>query len=130
MTARTLRIALFFGATCTLIGLASCSEDGVTANCPPLPLYQTFALGDASPPDAGSPDSPATKAAIAKAAAAGCITLPTASVVATSGGEAGTGGSAAMGGSAGKGGGGGSAGHAGGTGGSVSSENAGAAGSN
>ena len=52
----------------------SCSEAGVTSSCPPLPLYETYPLGDASPPDAGSLDSPATKRALAAAVDAGCIT--------------------------------------------------------
>jgi len=53
---------------------ASCSEKGVTSSCPPLPFYQTYPLGDASPPDAASADSPATIAALARAVDAGCST--------------------------------------------------------
>jgi len=122
MSARSLRFAVISAVVCVLVAVVSCTEDGVTSNCPALPLYQSFALGDASPPDAGSPDSPKTAAALASAVSAGCATPPTSGVVASSlGGAAGTGGS------------GGAAGHsAGGTsaGGNTSSENAGAAGSN
>ena len=56
---------------------ASCDERGVTSTCPPLPLYQTFPLGDASSPDAASPDSPEVQAALEAAYDAGCATRPT-----------------------------------------------------
>ena len=56
---------------------ASCAEKGVTSDCPALPLYQTYPLGDASPADAASPDSGQTEAAIAAAVDAGCLTAVT-----------------------------------------------------
>ena len=128
MIVSPVRFAVFSAATCALIGLASCSQDGVTSNCPALPLYETFALGDAAPPDAGSADSAATEQALEKAYAANCATRPGPSVASASS-SAGT----SSGGNAGTSGGGGSAGHAAGgasAGGSTNTENAGAAGSN
>lgn len=97
----------------------------MTTNCPALPHYQTFALGDASIPDAMSGDSAASKEELAAAIAAGCATGP-------------NGIGSAVGGGAGKGGAGGSVGNAGsggntssgGEGGSTSADNAGAAGRN
>jgi len=120
MIARSVRCAVISAVSCALLALVSCTEDGVTPSCPPLPLYQSFALGDASPPDAGSPDSEKTRAELDAAVKAGCATPATEGVVASSvGGAGGSGGS------------GGASGHtAGGSGGSTSSENAGAAGSN
>lgn len=56
---------------------ASCEEKGVTSTCPPLPLYQTYPLGDAAPADAASADASETKAAFASAVDAGCATAPT-----------------------------------------------------
>jgi hypothetical protein len=123
-SSRSVKFALFCGAVCAFCAAASCSEDGVTTICPALPRYQTFALGDASIPDAMSGDSAASKEELAAAIAAGCATGP-------------NGVGSAVGGSAGKGGAGGSAGKAGGgetssggEGGSNSADNAGAAGRN
>ncbi len=88
----------------------SCDERGVTSDCPPLPLYQTYPLGDASPADAASVDSPEVQLALEAAYDAGCATRPTqfpydASAGAGAGGEAedgaGAGGQAGAGGSAG-----------------------------
>jgi len=56
---------------------ASCDERGATSTCPPLPLYQTYPLGDSSPPDAASPDAPEVQAALEAAYDAGCATRPT-----------------------------------------------------
>src|SRR6187551_2144842 len=56
---------------------ASCDEQGVTSTCPPLPLYQTYPLGDASPADAASADSPEVQLALEAAYDAGCATRPT-----------------------------------------------------
>ncbi len=72
--AHPVKIALLLAVGCALGALASCSEDGVTPNCPALPLYQTYPLGDASIPDAASADSAASKAALANAVAANCAT--------------------------------------------------------
>ena len=55
---------------------ASCQETGATSICPPLPLYQTHPLGDASVPDAQSEDSPAVQAELARAIDAGCVIPP------------------------------------------------------
>jgi hypothetical protein len=88
--------------------VASCTEQGVTSNCPPLPLYQTYPLGDASPADAASVDSPEVQLALEAAYDAGCATRPTEfpyDASAGAGGEAGdgagAGGHASVGGSAG-----------------------------
>ncbi|HEY0464931.1 MAG TPA: hypothetical protein VGC79_12005 [Polyangiaceae bacterium] len=56
---------------------ASCDERGVTSTCPPLPLYQTYPLGDASPADAASADSAEVQLALEAAYDAGCATRPT-----------------------------------------------------
>ena len=72
--AHPVKFALLLAAACALCALASCSEDGVTPNCPALPLYQTYPLGDASIPDAASGDSATSKEALAKAVAANCAT--------------------------------------------------------
>ena len=56
---------------------ASCDERGATSTCPPLPLYQTYPLGDASPADAATVDSPDVQAALEAAYDAGCLTRPT-----------------------------------------------------
>ena len=104
-SSRSVKFWLLGAALCAVGAAAACSEDGVTTNCPDLPLYQTFPLGDASRPDAMSGDSEASQEALAAAVKAGCVTGPNGegSSVAgsSSGGGAGTGGS---GGSAGKGG--------------------------
>jgi len=65
--------ALAFGACLA----ASCDERGVTSTCPPLPLYQTYPLGDASPADAASADSAEVQLALEAAYDAGCATQPT-----------------------------------------------------
>jgi hypothetical protein len=56
---------------------ASCDQRGVTSTCPPLPLYQTYPLGDASPADAASADSAEVQLALEAAYDAGCATRPT-----------------------------------------------------
>jgi len=92
----------------------SCDERGATSICPPLPLYQTYPLGDASPADAASADSAEVQLALEAAYDAGCATRPTDfaydagagaggedSDGVGSGGNAGAGGSRAAGGNAG-----------------------------
>src|SRR6187551_2293078 len=56
---------------------ASCDEQGVTSTCPPLPSYQTYPLGDASPADAASADAAEVQLALEAAYDAGCATRPT-----------------------------------------------------
>ena len=67
----------------------SCQENGATSICPPLPLYETHPLGDASIADAGSAESRAVRAQLARAIDAGCATAPT--FFESDGGMAGTG---------------------------------------
>ena|SRR5882724_4085119 len=55
----------------------SCQENGATSVCPPLPLYQTYPLGDASIADADTADSAAVQADLARAVDAGCVIAPT-----------------------------------------------------
>ncbi len=55
----------------------SCEENGATSVCPPLPLYQTHPLGDASIADADTADSAAVRAELARAVDAGCVIAPT-----------------------------------------------------
>lgn len=71
------RLALPWALACGASLAFACDEKGITSICPPLPLYQTYPLGDASPPDAASPDSKATRAALAAAVDAGCATALT-----------------------------------------------------
>ena len=68
----------------------SCQENGATSVCPPLPLYETHPLGDASIADADTADSAAVKADLARAVDAGCAMAPT--FFPSEGGEGGTGG--------------------------------------
>lgn len=56
---------------------ASCEDRGATSVCPPLPLYQSYPLGDASLPDASSADGGEAQAELAAAIDAGCATAPT-----------------------------------------------------
>ncbi|MET0790511.1 MAG: hypothetical protein ABW061_03240 [Polyangiaceae bacterium] len=56
---------------------ASCDDRGATSICPPLPIYQSYPLGDASPADASSADGGEAQAALAAAVDAGCATAPT-----------------------------------------------------
>ncbi|HYP99766.1 MAG TPA: hypothetical protein VER96_13920 [Polyangiaceae bacterium] len=72
----------------------SCDGGGVTSTCPPLPLYQTYPLGDSSPPDAASPDSADVQLALEAAYDAGCATRPTDFAYDASAGSAGASGSA------------------------------------
>ena len=64
---------LLFGAVLA----ASCDDRGATSICPPLPLYQSYPLGDASPPDASSADGGEAQAELAAAVDAGCATALT-----------------------------------------------------
>ena len=66
-------LALAFGGCLA----ASCDGGGVTSTCPPLPLYQTYPLGDSSPADAASADSAEVQLALEAAYDAGCATRPT-----------------------------------------------------
>jgi hypothetical protein len=68
------KLALLLAVACAVCALASCNGDGVTTNCPALPLYQTFPLGDASIPDAASGDSAESKAELAEAVSVNCAT--------------------------------------------------------
>lgn len=122
---RSVSWALLCAGVCALGAAASCSQDGVTSSCPPLPRYQTFDLGDASLPDAMSGDSAESKAELAAAVAENCATAPSGNGLSI-GGSSGHGGS---GGSSGHGGSGGKA-SSGGTGGLGGADNAGASGSN
>src|SRR5882724_10371975 len=74
--ARTAKFAVLAAATAALCAAASCSQDGVTTSCPPLPLYQTYALGDAASPDAMTAASGAAAQELAAAVGAGCATAP------------------------------------------------------
>ncbi|HEY1533547.1 MAG TPA: hypothetical protein VGF76_06000 [Polyangiaceae bacterium] len=65
----------------------SCQENGATSVCPPLPLYETHPLGDASIADADTADAAAVKADLARAVDAGCVITPT--FFPSEGGEAG-----------------------------------------
>lgn len=56
---------------------ASCDGGGLTSTCPPLPLYQTYPLGDSAPADAASADSADVQLALEAAYDAGCATRPT-----------------------------------------------------
>ena len=83
---------------------ASCDQKGITSTCPPLPLYRSYPLGDASPPDASSADAGETSAAYAAAVDAGCATAKTEfpfDAAAGAAGEGESGGSSGRGGSAG-----------------------------
>jgi hypothetical protein len=55
---------------------ASCQETGATSVCPPLPLYETHPLGDASIADADTADSKAVHDQLARAIDAGCVIPP------------------------------------------------------
>ena len=56
---------------------ASCSENGATSVCPPLPQYQTSSFTDGSVPDADVAGAAAIDEQIARAADAGCCPAPT-----------------------------------------------------
>jgi hypothetical protein len=120
---RSVGWALLCAGVCALGAAASCSQDGVTSSCPPLPRYQTFDLGDASVPDAMSGDSAESKALLAAAVAENCATAPSGASVSTGGGGHGGTSSGGHGGSGGRAG-------SGGTGGLGGADNAGASGSN
>jgi len=87
--AHSAKFALLGAVVCALCATASCSEDGVTTNCPERPLYQTFPLGDASAPDALSGDSVEVQRALAEAIDAGCATAPSGLSSGAGGGSAG-----------------------------------------
>ncbi|HET7541707.1 MAG TPA: hypothetical protein VFK05_17655 [Polyangiaceae bacterium] len=77
LRAFSLKSKMFWALTLGGCLAASCDERGVTSSCPPLPLYQTYPLGDASPADAASPDSAEVQLALEVAYDAGCATRPT-----------------------------------------------------
>ncbi|MEP7051633.1 MAG: hypothetical protein ABJB12_14825 [Pseudomonadota bacterium] len=56
---------------------ASCSENGATPVCPPLPRYQTTSLIDSSAPDGDVAGAGSIDAARARAVDAGCVAAPT-----------------------------------------------------
>jgi len=56
---------------------ASCSENGATSLCPPLPRYQTSSFADGSVPDADVAGAGGIAAELARAVDAGCYTAPT-----------------------------------------------------
>ena len=97
-----------------VVAASACSQDGVTPNCPALPLYTVSADAAA---DANTADSPASIQARAAALDAGCITAP------GSGGSGGTSAGGSGGGHAGT-----SNGGHGGTGGATSGGNGGTSG--
>ena len=81
---RPIFLARSLGLCFVLVGVvaaSACSQEGVTPNCPALPLYTVSADAAA---DANTADSPASIQARAAALDAGCITAP------GSGGSAGT----------------------------------------
>ena len=117
---RSVSWALLCAGVCALGAAASCSQDGVTSSCPPLPRYQTFDLGDASVPDAMSGDSAESKAELAAAVAENCATAPSGNGVSIGGGGHGGSSSGGSGGKA----------SSGGMGGLGGADNAGASGSN
>jgi hypothetical protein len=98
---RSVKFALLGAVVCALCASASCSQDGVTTNCPARPLYQTFPLGDASPVDAMSGDSAAAREALIASIDAGCATGPN-GLGGPAGGGSGKGGSSGTAGAAGE----------------------------
>jgi len=73
----SLKSKMLWALTCGGCLAASCDERGATSTCPPLPLYQTYPLGDASPADAASADSADVQLALEAAYDAGCATRST-----------------------------------------------------
>lgn len=73
----SLKYKMLWALACGGCLAASCDERGATSVCPPLPLYQTYPLGDASPADAASADSAEVQLALEAAYDAGCATRPT-----------------------------------------------------
>ena len=73
----SLKSKMLWALACGGCLAASCDERGATSTCPPLPLYQTYPLGDASAADAASADSAEVELALEAAYDAGCATRPT-----------------------------------------------------
>lgn len=73
----SLKYTLLLGFALSACLAASCSENGATSSCPPLPQYQTSEDSGLplTAPDTGS--AGATDAQIARAVDAGCYTAPT-----------------------------------------------------
>jgi hypothetical protein len=69
----TVLSALALGASLA----ASCSENGVTSLCPPLPRYQTSSFADGSLADGDVAGAGSIEAELARAVDAGCYTAPT-----------------------------------------------------
>lgn len=69
----TLLLAFALGACLA----ASCSENGVTSLCPPLPRYQTSLFTDGSVADGDVAGAGSIDAQLARAVDAGCYTAPT-----------------------------------------------------
>jgi len=113
LSAFSLKSPMFWAFACGGCLAASCDQRGVTSTCPPLPLYQTYPLGDASPADAASADAAEVQQALEAAYDAGCATRPTDFPYDASGGEAGDGNSSSSLAGAGTGAGGGASDHAG-----------------
>ncbi|MEO7034654.1 MAG: hypothetical protein ABI548_12165 [Polyangiaceae bacterium] len=75
----SLKFTLLLGLALSACLAASCSENGATSSCPPLPQYQTSSLADGSVPDADvdAAGAAAIEAQVARAVDAGCYTAPT-----------------------------------------------------
>jgi hypothetical protein len=73
----SLKFPALWALACGACLATSCDERGATSTCPPLPLYQTYPLGDSSPADAASADSAEVQLALEAAYDAGCATRPT-----------------------------------------------------
>lgn len=99
--ALSLKSKMLWALACGGCLAAACDEQGVTSNCPPLPLYQTYPLGDASPADAASADSAEVQLALEAAYDAGCATRPTHFAYDASAGASGEAGASAVAGSGG-----------------------------
>jgi hypothetical protein len=72
-----LKSSMLWALACGACLAASCDERGATSTCPPLPLYQTYPLGDSAPADAASADAADVQLALEAAYDAGCATRPT-----------------------------------------------------
>ncbi|MEO8904704.1 MAG: hypothetical protein ABI488_19990 [Polyangiaceae bacterium] len=72
----SLKVTLVLGFALSASLAASCSENGATSSCPPLPQYQTSSFAGGSVPDADVAGAAAVDAQIARAVDAGCYTAP------------------------------------------------------
>jgi hypothetical protein len=73
----SLTFTLFLACSLSVCLAASCSENGATSACPPLPRYQSSPFFDGSAPDASVAGAGNIDAQIARAVDAGCYTAPT-----------------------------------------------------